>query len=355
MSPTSPIRIDLALQGGGAHGAFTWGVLDRLLQEEDLEIVGVSGASAGSMNAAALVSGLATGGRDGARTLLREFWTRIGEAGAFNPLRSTPWNSMAGNWSLNDTPGYRWLQSFARMASPYQLNPFNIDPLRRIVGEMFDFDAINGNASTRLFVCATNVETGGARIFRQPAITVDSILASACLPFAHHAVEIDGVPYWDGGFTANPPLFPLVTEAEADDLIVVQLNPSNRPGTPKTPAEIDNRLNEISFNTSLVRQLKGIHFLRELAERGVLVPGTIPDIHLHLISDDEAMLRLDNTSKMNANLTFLRSLHGLGVGAAESWLAQNRDALGKRSSYTPRYGPDEALNPARFCLDPARS
>ena len=354
MSPTAPIRIDLALQGGGAHGAFTWGVLDRLLQEEDLEIVGVSGASAGAMNAAALVSGLNSGGGEAARGLLRDFWTRIGEAGAFNPLRSTPWNRMTGNWSLNETPGYRWLQSFARMASPYQINPFNIDPLRRIVGEMFDFDAINGSTTTKLFVCATNVETGGARIFRQPAITVDSILASACLPFVHHAVQIDGVPYWDGGFTANPPLFPLVSEAEADDLIVVQLNPSRRPGTPRSAAEIDNRLNEISFNTSLVRQLKGIHFLRELSERGVLVPGTIPDIRLHLISDDQAMIRLDNTSKMNANLTFLRSLHGLGVATAETWLAQHRAALGHRSSYTPSYGPDEALNPARFRMDAAQ-
>ena len=207
-------QIDIALQGGGAHGAYTWGVLDRLLDEERIEIVGVSGTSAGAMNATALVQGLTSGGRQVAQDTIREFWSKVSAAARFNPIQRTFFDILMGRWSLDLSPGFIVSQHLQRMFSPYQLNPFDINPLRDLVANFFDFKVVNRPEAPKLFLSATNVRSGLAKVFRQPDMSVDTVMASACLPFLFKAVEIDGEAYWDGGYMGNPPLFPLIDETD---------------------------------------------------------------------------------------------------------------------------------------------
>jgi NTE family protein len=262
-----PILVDLALQGGGSHGAFTWGVLDRLLEEPWLGIDGISGTSAGAMNAAVLVDGHAKGGAEGARTALENFWRRVSEAARFSPLRRGPLDVILGRWTLDSSPIYVAMDLMSRLLSPYDLNPMGNNPLRAILAETIDFERL-ARAPMKLFITATNVRTGRGRVFKNNAVTPDVLLASACLPTMFQAVEIDGEPYWDGGYSGNPTITPLIRECKSRDTILVQINPVERERSPRSASEILNRLNEVSFNAVLLKELRMIALLRQAADPG---------------------------------------------------------------------------------------
>ncbi|WP_247658249.1 patatin-like phospholipase family protein [Aquabacter sp. L1I39] len=328
--------ISLALQGGGAHGAFTWGVVDRLLQEEGISISGISGTSAGAMNAVVMASGLAKGGPDEARAALTLFWRDVSRDGRLSPLQRTAFDRLLGNWSLARNPAYLAFEVASRFLSPYDFNPLNINPLREILNVHVDFEAIRAS-SVKVFISATNVHTGRARIFGHEDMTADAVMASACLPFIFQAVEIDGVPYWDGGYMGNPPLFPLYEKVEADDILLVQINPILREETPRTSAEIQNRINEITFNASLLSQLRAIDQVTQLIEQGLLTRWTLGGsgfrrVRLHRIGGADQLVNLDVTSKMNAEWAFLQHLRDVGRQAAEDFLAAHYDDIGKRST-----------------------
>ncbi|MGI9479949.1 MAG: patatin-like phospholipase family protein [Hyphomicrobiaceae bacterium] len=342
------IRLDIALQGGGAHGAFTWGVLDRLLEEPNIEIVGISGTSAGAMNAVALTQGLAQGGAARARELLNTYWQRVSEGAQFSPIQRSLFDRLTGRWSLDLSPTFLWSQLLTRMLSPYQFNPLDINPLRDIVIECFDFDVINSAATPRLFLSATNVRTGRTKVFRQPDITADAVMASACLPFLFKAVEIDGEAYWDGGYMGNPPLFPLIDETDARDTIIVQINPFTREEVPRTAYEIENRLNEITFNASLMKELRSVAFLWEIIEQEGLERDAYRNARLHLIEAEEEMRGLSVSSKLNAEGVFLRHLHGIGHETASRWLENHRHDLGVRTTWQPHFVIEESLKPAHL-------
>jgi NTE family protein len=328
-------RVNLALQGGGAHGAFTWGVLDRLLEDERIELEGISGTSAGAMNAAILTQGYATGGDAGARRALDAFWQRISELGAFGPIRTSALDKWLGNWNLDRSPGALWWDAVGRMFSPYDLNPLNIDPLRDVLAETIDFAALRACKTIKLFISATNVRTGKIRVFEKHDLSVDALLASACLPQVFQAVEIGGEPYWDGGYMGNPAIWPLIYECDSRDVVIVQINPLVRDGTPRSAAEIADRLNEITFNSALRGEMRAIAFVQKLIDSDhVHGPGLdrLKKMHVHMIGDEEHMKSLGSASKLNADLDFLQTLKALGRTRAGQWLETTFDALGHRSS-----------------------
>lgn len=338
-------RIELALQGGGAHGAFTWGVLDRLIEDERLEIEGLSGTSAGAMNAVALAAGMQRDGRDGAREALQAFWAAVSRAAKASPIGRTPLDILLGRWSLDFSPGYMMLDHMSRMFSPYDLNPLDLNPLRDLLIGEVDFDCVNGDGAPKVFIAATNVRTGRARIFRQPAITADAVMASACLPFLYKAVEIDGEAYWDGGYMGNPALFPLVDECASRDMIIVQINPLEREDVPRSAREIVNRLNEITFNASLIKDLRAILMLKELIDAEGIEREHYRDMLLHRIHAVDELKSLGVSSKLNAEWTFLRHLHDIGWRAADRWLDQNFDAIGERSTFDLGFLNQDGLRP----------
>jgi NTE family protein len=254
--PKAEKTVALALQGGGAHGAFTWGVLDQLIEDGRLAIEAITGASAGSMNAVVLVDGWREGGPEGAREQLRKFWKRVSLDGVLSPIQRTLFDQFLGFWSAGGTPAHLWLNAWSQAASPYELNPLDINPLRQALGEIIDFERVRACTQARVFVGATNVWTGKIRIFNGPELTAEHVLASACLPKIFQAVEIEGEPYWDGGYSGNPALFPLFYETRTDDIVLVQINPIERRETPRTVHEIENRLTEITFNGTLLRELR---------------------------------------------------------------------------------------------------
>ena len=325
----NPKSIDLALQGGGAHGAFTWGVLDRLLDDDRLRIDGISGTSAGAMNAVVLADGFACGGGPaGAKRALRAFWTGVSAASRFSPMQRSLLDRLFGYWSLDRSPGYLWMQMAGTMLSPYDFNPLNINPLRDLLGRLVNFERVRMCDEIKLFISATNVRTGNARIFRGQEIDVDRVMASACLPQLYQAVEIDGEAYWDGGYMGNPALFPLVDETGAHDLIIIQINPIVRNELPRTAAEITNRINEITFNASLVREISSIMLLKQLVDEEDVDRVRYTDMRLHRISGQAELLQLDVSSKFNAEWEFLTHLHSVGYGAADVWLRDNYEQLG---------------------------
>ncbi|MEO1205889.1 MAG: patatin-like phospholipase family protein [Pseudomonadota bacterium] len=327
--PTKTVSI--ALQGGGAHGAFSWGVLDRLLECEDLEIEAVTGTSAGAMNAVALADGYADGCRDEARKKLTDFWEQIIKSGRQSPFQRTTFDVMTGNWDMSQSPVFMWWQAMSQVLSPYDTNPFDINPLLQAICEFMDFDRVQ-RSRVKTFIAATNVETGRAKIFRRDELTARHVMASACLPQMFKAVEIDGVPYWDGGFLGNPPLWPLFDEADHPDLIIVQINPMKREGVPRSAADIADRLNEITFNASLVRELRAVDFVTRLISAGRLEGTGYRDFHLHMIEDEEFLESLGASSKFNVSRTFFEMLFKKGRAAAEQWLDTNFDAIGERST-----------------------
>jgi NTE family protein len=326
----SPLPIDLALQGGGSHGAFTWGVLDRLLEEPWLHVVAISGTSAGAMNAAVLADGWTDGGAEGARAALDAYWQRVSRAAAFSPLQRTLVDRLMGRWTLDSSPVFVAMDLMTRVFSPYDLNPRGFNPLRDILAESIDFTRL-ARSPIKLFITATNVHTGRGRIFRNAEITADVLLASACLPTMFQAIEIDGEPYWDGGFAGNPTITPLVRESDAHDSILVQINPRERPNTPRTAAEILNRLNEISFNSPLMKELRMIALLREVADPGKGEGARWAGMRTHRIMTD-MMTDLGYSSKLNAEWEFLTMLRTDGRRAASEFLDAHADDLGHRST-----------------------
>ena len=332
---SEPKALNLALQGGGSHGAFTWGVLDRILADDRLHVEAVSGTSAGAMNAVALAHGMATGGREGARKSLSDFWMAVSRAAAFSPFRRTPLDQWMGNWSLDRNPVYVAMDLLSRVVSPY-FTLFEMNPLHQIVDKAIDFEKVRQCANLEVFISATNVETGGVKVFRREELTIKHVLASACLPYMHKAVVIDGVPYWDGGFMGNPVLYPFFRRCSSDDILVVQINPIERKGVPTDAREIMNRMNEITFNGSLLKEFRAIDFVARLLEDGLLDGNDYKHVYLHMIDDDQHMAALTASSKLNAERAFIEHLRDLGHAAADRWLERNFDQIGKASTFDVR-------------------
>ncbi|MCC5866209.1 MAG: patatin-like phospholipase family protein [Wenzhouxiangella sp.] len=328
---SNPIPIDLALQGGGAHGAFTWGVLDRLLEESRFEIEGISGTSAGAMNAAVLACGLAQGGPEQARKLLAEFWRRVSDAAKFSPFQRSPVDRWLGNWTLDNNPAFVMMDLSARLVSPYTLGGLAGNPLKAILEELIDFSCL-AQGPVKLFITATNVHTGQGRVFRRDEISADVLLASACLPTLYQAVEIDGVPYWDGGYAGNPTMTPLVRECESNDTILVQINPVVRESTPKTAREIASRVNEISFNATLLKELRMMALLRQVLDPGNAEARLWQAMRMHRISS-ELMVKLGHSSKLNAEWDFLCMLRDAGRDSTDRFLAECGDDIGQRCTF----------------------
>ncbi|MBJ3775768.1 patatin-like phospholipase family protein [Acuticoccus mangrovi] len=323
--------INVALQGGGAHGAFTWGVLDVLLHQPDLVIEGVTGTSAGAMNAAVVASHYGSGGAEAASEALEAFWREVSEAARFSPFRRTLMDRVLGNWSLDTSPFYLAYDIASRVVSPAFANPLDINPLRPLVEKYVRFDVLNGVCAHKIFIAATNVWTGKVRIFEHGEISVDALLASACIPELFAPVFIDGVPYWDGGFMGNPPLFPLFYGTDTADTLIVQINPIERQKTPVTAREIVNRVNEITFNASLLKELRAIRFVARLVDEGKLDPSEYKRVRMHRIASPE-LKPLSASSKLNGEWTFLRHVRDIGRRAAEQWLAAHFDDIGERDT-----------------------
>jgi NTE family protein len=327
---TDPLLVDLGLQGGGAHGAFTWGVLDRLLEEPWLKFDGISGTSAGAMNAAVMADGFAHGGPEQARAALENFWKRVADAAALSPLRRGPIEILTGRWTLDYSPVFAALDVASRVLSPYDVNPLGSNPLRDVLAECIDFERLV-QAPIKLFITATNVRTGRGRVFRNADLTPDVLLASACLPTMFQAVEIDGEPYWDGGYSGNPSMAPLVRECESHDTILVQINPIERPGTPRTAREIHNRLNEVAFNATLIKELRAGALLRRVADPGTGEGMLWANMRIHRIAS-ELMLDLGYSSKLIAEWEFFCMLRDEGRKAASAFLEAHAADLGVRST-----------------------
>ena len=331
-----PKAISLALQGGGSHGAFTWGVLDALLEDGRLSIDAISATSAGAMNAAAMADGFASGGREMARAKLAEFWREVARAGeAMNPWGAFPWGSwlQPGGPQAGAAFKHMALQAMTQMWSPYQLNPLNYNPLREILERTIDFDRLAASsAAPRLFLSATNVRTGKIKVFENADVTADVVLASACLPHIFQTVMIDGEPYWDGGFMGNPAIFPLIYSNGSRDVLIVHVNPIVREAIPKTAPEILDRMNEISFNSSLMREMRAVAFVTRLIDDGVLDQSKYARIRMHSIRDDAQMAALGTGSKLDPDWQFLCSLRDAGRANGKVWLERTFGDIGERSS-----------------------
>lgn len=326
-------RISLALQGGGAHGAFTWGVLDHLIEDGRLAFEAISGTSAGAMNAVVMADGWLNGGPDGARKGLETFWRAISSDGKLSAAQRTIFDSFFTASPLRGFGiGDFWLGFFKQSASPYDFNPLNINPLKDFLEREIDFERVRACKQFRLFIAATNVETGKGAVFEGKDLTADHVMASACLPTVFQAVEIDGVPYWDGGYMGNPALYPLFYGTGTDDILLVQINPVERKGIPTTPRDIQNRLNEITFNATLLRELRAIDFVARLVDKGNLSTKDYKKVLMHRIALSQALNDLDASSKLTAKWDFFVMLREAGRKAAKAWLARHFNDLGQRAT-----------------------
>jgi NTE family protein len=333
VNPSAVKIVNLALQGGGAHGAFTWGVLDRLLQEKKLNFEGISATSAGAMNGTLLAYGLATGGPEGARKALASFWKQVSDAAMLGPLQPSPIDRMLKNYRLDFSPAFVIMELISHMMSPYQFNPMNFNPLRDVLEKAVNFEVLRSkDCPVKLFLSATNVRTSKIKIFKPEEINVSAVMASACLPFMFQAVEIDGEAYWDGGYMGNPALYPLIYDCQSADIVIVHINPIHREKLPQTATEILNRINEISFNSSLMREMRAVHFVTNLIEQHRITDTSIRHMFVHSIMDEKLMANLGVASKMNADWDFLTYLRDAGYQRAGEWLEQNFAKLGVESS-----------------------
>lgn len=336
MASSNIKQINLALQGGGAHGAFTWGVLDKILEDGRLDIEGISGTSAGAINAVAIADGYSRAGKDGAREALENFWTKLSDLGRFSPIQRNPYSKLTGDWSLDYSPGRMMFDAFTGAFSPYEFNPMNMNPLLDLIKSEIDFDHVHDCQNFELFICATNVRSGKTKVFKNSEITADSVMASCCLPEIYQAVEIDGEAYWDGGYMGNPPLYPLFYETECEDILLVEVNPVETPEIPRTARGIHNRLNEITFNATLLRELRTVEFVSRLIDEGKLSGDEYMRVKMHAIEPAQQMQDLSSSSKLNLELEFLHYLRDLGREAAEEWLQLNFAKIGKESSLNLR-------------------
>ena len=335
-APSTTKRINLALQGGGAHGAFTWGVLEQLLSDDRIAIEGISGTSAGAMNAVMLADGLTRGGRDEALKRLAEFWRAVSSSGGLPAVQRAVMERLLSFTPLEGTPVQAWFDALSRYFSPYDINPLNINPLKDLIERFVDFEKLRANTDLQIFISATNVQTGHVRIFGRDKITADAVMASACLPALFRAVEIDGVPYWDGGYLGNPVIFPFFGTTTTEDVLVVQINPLVRQATPTSASEIVNRINEITFNSSLVGEYRAIDFVARLIDQGKLPRGTGPGqyrrINVHRIVLDRFGTHFDSYSKLSTDYDFFEMLHVNGKRAARRFMDEHFADIGVKST-----------------------
>lgn len=326
-------KVSFALQGGGAHGAFTWGVMDKILEDGRFEIEGLSGTSAGGMTAIAIAQGLAKGGPEEARKMLTLFWTKISESGKNSPMKPSPMEKMEGKYTMNQSPFFQAFEYMTRMFSPYEFNPFDTNPLRDVVNEIFDFDFIRKcKDMPKVFVAATQVYTGKVVTFGNKELKPECVLASACLPFLHRAVEVDGEYYWDGGFIGNPALYPLIYNCETPDIVLVRINPINRPTLPTHARDIMDRLNEITCNAAMMREMRAVAFITDLIDDGKVKEGALTRLFMHDIAAEEEFQKLNFSSKLNSEWDFLTHLRDVGREVASKWIAENYDDIGVKSS-----------------------
>jgi len=325
-------RISLALQGGGSHGAFTWGVMHRLMSDPHIYIDGISGTSAGAMNAVVFADGFLKGRRQGAIDALERFWTRVAS------LPGMPRGLMQGipglsdGWAVDNDPAFMMMDIMTRIWAPAQLNPMKLNPLRDLLDELVDFEALRARPDVKLFVTASNVRTCKSRLFRTPELTAQTLMASACLPFLFEAVEIDGEFYWDGGYLGNPAIYPLIHECASSDVVIVQINPLVRDEVPVSARDILNRINEMTFNASLVREMAGIATITSLVESGALNDDRYTAVRFHQISAEAELAKYGPLSKMNTERSFLEHLHRLGYETADRWIAENFQRIGWEST-----------------------
>lgn len=342
MKTTGPIdwsgkkKINLALQGGGSHGAFTWGVLDHLLEDGRLDVEAITGTSSGAMNAVVYAQGYLENGRAGARRALESFWRSVSEESALLPIQRQLFDKLFGGWRFDRSPAYWWMDLVTHYASPYEFNPLNLNPLRDHLVKTIDFEKVRACQDLKLFVAATNVETGRIRVFERQELTADHIMASACLPYVFQAVEIDGVPYWDGGYMGNPALFPLFYKTACPDVVIVQINPIERPGAPRTARDIQNRLNEITFNGALMGEFRAIDFVSRLVDSGKLSPDDYMRPFIHRIEAEKELASYSAASKFDTSWPFLTGLRDIGRAAAREWLATYYDSIGRTGTLNLR-------------------
>lgn len=327
---------NLALQGGGAHGAFTWGVLDRLLEEDWLEFEAISGTSAGAMNAAMLAYGYAIGGRQGAKDKLQEFWLDLVSNSSMTLVNSDHPIKLNPGHGIEYSPAYQVLMTMGWFLSPHQFNPMALNPLREIVEKAIDFSVLRSDDTIKLYIATTRARTGKIRIFENHELSVDVLLASACLPTIHHSIEIENEPYWDGAFSGNPAIYPLLNSSDSDDIIVVLLTPLARNTDPESAAEIRDRAQEMGFSSSFLREMRAIADIKERYGKGKLVVGKferrIRDINIHIIEATDLMDTFSHSSKLNTDASFLEMLRDHGRDYADVWLSENKKSLGKKSS-----------------------
>lgn len=329
-------KVNLALQGGGAQGAFTWGVLDALLEDGRLDVESISGTSAGAMNAVVFAQGYLDDGREGARKALEAFWWSISSKGVLDGQGKLVDRLFKPFGGFDASPAYWWLDFVTHYASPYDFNPLDVNPLRDVLEETVSFDKVRACKDIKLFIAATNVRTGKIAIFRREELTAAHIMASACLPFIFRAVEIDGAAYWDGGYAGNPPLFPLFYETKVPDALIVQVNPIERDEVPHTARDIQNRVNEITFNSTLLHELRAIEFVQRLVDHGQLSREHYMRPYLHRIDGAEPLKAFSAASKLDASWVSLTTMRDIGRAAAQAWLAAHYDEIGKADTFDVR-------------------
>ncbi|MDI1355260.1 MAG: patatin-like phospholipase family protein [bacterium] len=327
-------HVGIALQGGGAHGAFTWGVLDRLLEEDVIVAEAMCGTSAGAVNAVTCAYGLHLGGPTKAKELMEQLWRKIAQTGS-SIFKPSMFDKAYSNGDIHNSPGYMMFNVMSQFLSPYNFNPFNYNPLKDILNSLIDFEELHLYNKKKLFICATNVKTNRAKIFTNKEITVDAVLASACLPFLFQAVEIDGQFYWDGGYMGNPPISPLITNTDIHDIVLIKINSININSVPTTARDIADRVNEISFNSSLINEMKLIHYRNELLRNGILKVDdkNNREIFVHTISGYEALSQLSQSSKMNISWEFFLDLKEKGRKIADHWIKTDFKEVGLKSTF----------------------
>lgn len=323
-------KVALALQGGGAHGSFAWGVADRLLEDGRFDILGVSGTSAGGMNAAAIVQGLIKGGPEAARALLKDYWKSMSElARKLSPKLDNPFNKQ-NDYNLDKKPSYILNEHLKSYFSPYDLNPANLNPFADFLKSFFDFPAVRDSSDRKIFLGTTHVKTGKIKVFTNRDFSSDVLMASACLPFLFQAVQIDGEYYWDGGYIANPAIYPLINSCDCDDVIVLQLRNTYCNELPKKMADIENRLKEITYNGCLVHEMRAIYFITKLIDEGKIKEGAIKRVNMHVIKNEDSFKGLNLSSAMNTDWDFLMMLFNEGRKTADRWIAQHFDKVGSK-------------------------